>query len=114
LVVILLTGCTSGGGRTLPAPVADAPIPEGMARFSVTRTNDILFLALGADIAVNEQSAGSIFRGESTSAEVPAGVTTVTVSAFSSPGRFVLRFTTVSGGRYDLQGCSTLYTVDRI
>jgi hypothetical protein len=29
-------------------------------------------------------------------------VTTVAVSAFGSPGRFVLQFPTVSGGRYDL------------
>jgi hypothetical protein len=85
-LVILLTGCATGGVRTLPAPVAGSPIAEGMARVSASRTSDLLFLALGADIAVNDQSAGSIFRGESTSAEVPAGMTTVAVSAWGSPG----------------------------
>jgi hypothetical protein len=70
VALLTLTGCAPGGERTLPAPVADSPIPEGMVRISANRTNDILFLALGADIAVNDQSAGSIFRGQSTSAEV--------------------------------------------
>lgn len=103
VALALLAGCAAGGERTLPAPVAGSPVSEGMARLSVTRTNDILFLGLSADVTVNDQSAGSIFRGQSTAVEVPAGLATVAVTAFGSPGRFVLRFPTVSGGRYDLQ-----------
>src|ERR1700760_1227923 len=102
LAIALLTGCTTGGERTLPSPIAGSPVPEGMARISVTRANGFMGSALGAAIAINEQSAGSIFREQSTSADVLAGVTTVAVSAFGSPGRFVLRLPTVSGGHYDL------------
>jgi hypothetical protein len=103
VVVALLAGCSSGQQRVLPPPAVGSSVPEGMARITVRRTDEVLFLGLGADIAVNDQSLGSIFRGESTGADVPAGLTTVAVNAFGSPGRFVLRFPTVSSGHYDLQ-----------
>ena len=98
---ILLVGCATGE-RTLPAVLPDSPVPQGMARVSVTRSGDLLYLALAANVTVNDQRAGSLYRGQSTAAEVPAGVTTVTATGFGAPGRFVLRFPTVSGGRYDL------------
>lgn len=102
-LLVLLAGCASGGNRTLPVPAVAAPVPEGFARVTVTRTNDLLFLALAAEVAVNDQRAGALYRGDTTTADVPAGTTTVAVTAFGAPGRFVLRFPTVSGGRYELQ-----------
>lgn len=101
-LVLLLTACAAGE-RVLPAPAPGSGIPEGFARVTVTRTNDALFLGLAADVAVNDQRAGGIWRGASTMADVPAGQTTVAVTAFGSPGRSVVRFPTVQGGRYTLE-----------
>lgn len=98
----LLAGCAAGE-RTLPGPSPSSTIPDGHARIIVTRTSDALFLGLPADITVNDQRAGSIWRGETTTADVPAGQTAVAVTAFGAPGRSVVRVPTVTGGRYTLE-----------
>lgn len=100
-VLLILSGCAAGGPRTLPVP--GAMVPEGFARVTLARTPDLLFLALAADATVNDQRAGSLFRGQSTAADVPAGTTTVAVTAFGAPGRFALRFPTLPGGRYEVE-----------
>lgn len=99
----ILAGCASGAQRTLPQPVESLPPGPGMARVAVVRTTDMLFLGLGAEVSINDQRAGTIWRGERTVADVPAGLTTVAITAFGSPGRFVLRFPTVPSGIYGLE-----------
>ncbi|MBW6397488.1 hypothetical protein KPL78_06500 [Roseomonas sp. HJA6] len=102
-VAILAAACASGGERTLPVPPTDAAIPAGMARITVARTSSMLYLGVSAQVLINDQRAGSLWRGERTSAEVPAGTTTVVISGPGVPGRWVTRLPTVSGGRYEIE-----------
>lgn len=99
---VLLAGCAGGSPPAMIAP-PDAPVPPGMARITVTRSMDMLFLGVTADITVNEQRLGSVFRGQGGSIEVPAGVASVSTTSWSTPGRFTIRFSTVPGGRYDVE-----------
>jgi hypothetical protein len=101
-LVLGLAACAAG--NRVPAPtVPDAPLRDGLARVTVTRTTDMLFVALAADISINDQRAGNLWRGETTVADVPAGQTAVMVTAFGSPGRSAVRFPTVPGGRYTVE-----------
>jgi hypothetical protein len=64
---------------------------------------DALFLGVTADVTVNEHRVGSIFRGQAGSIDAPAGTAAVSVASWSTPGRFTIRFPTVSGGRYGVE-----------
>ncbi|GGJ25233.1 hypothetical protein [Neoroseomonas lacus] len=103
IVSMLLAACSTGGERTLPMPAADAPIPDGMARITVARASSMLYLGVSAQVMVNDQRAGSLWRGERTFADVPAGPATVAVSGSSVPGRWVTRLPTLAGGRYEIE-----------
>lgn len=63
----------------------------------------MLYLAVPADITINDQRAGSVMLSETTQADVPAGQTSVAVTARANPGRSVIRFPTVPGGRYTIE-----------
>jgi hypothetical protein len=87
----------------MPLTAADAVIPDGMARITVARRSSMLYLGVSAQVLVNEQRAGSLWRGERTVADVPAGPVTVAVSGSAVPGRWVTRLPTVAGGRYEIE-----------
>jgi hypothetical protein len=60
-------------------------------------------MGVPVDVMVNDQRAGSIWRGESTAADLPAGPVAVSVSAWSAPGRSLVRLPAVAGGNYTLE-----------
>ena len=91
----------------MPIVTTAAPA-EGFARVTVRRSESALFLAVSADVTVNDQRAGSIWRGESTSADVPAGPVSVAVTGSGNAGRSVVRLPAVPGGRYTIEAVPTL------
>jgi hypothetical protein len=97
-----LAACASPGERTLPSPTTAAPA-DGLARITVTRSPSMLYLAVPADITINDQRAGSIMLSETTQADVPAGQASVAATARANPGRSVLRLPTAPGGRYTIE-----------
>lgn len=78
-------------------------IPRGQARLTVQRTTNLLYAGAPANVAVNEQRAGTLWRGESVLVDMPAGTTTVSVSSPNGPGRWTTRFVTAPGGSYRLE-----------
>jgi hypothetical protein len=102
----LLLGLVGCAARWEPAiPLADpaSDIGAGNARITVERTQTALYLGAPANVAINEQRAGGLWRGDRVVVDVPAGQTTISVSSPGNPGRWTTRVPTVSGGRYQIE-----------
>ncbi len=96
-------GCSSAWQRTMPEADAASTIVPGQARVTIQRTTNLMYAGGAANVAINEQRAGGLWRGESMTIDVPAGTTAVSVTTPTAPGRWTTRFQTVSGGRYHLE-----------
>ena len=98
LILLLLAGCASQA----PAPVAaiaNKP-PAGMALLTITRTNELMYVAVSAQIDVNGARAASLSAGDVHSMPVAPGSVTISVDTWSQPGRFNTRFTAEAGKSY--------------
>lgn len=87
---LLISGCASSG----PAirSVQQSPPVNGMARVTVERSTDFLYLALSARVKVNGIDVGALSRGDVASIDVPVGRTIVSIDTATSPGTFSVSF----------------------
>ncbi|WP_456716595.1 hypothetical protein [Bradyrhizobium sp. USDA 4353] len=79
---------------------AKGQAPKGDATVEITRTTDLLYLGVKATVEINGAEVASLGRGESYSAPLAPGATTITVSAWSSPGSSNIRFDAEPGKAY--------------
>jgi len=102
LPLVLLAGCASGG--TTPSGSANAAVMHatapGQATISITRSDELMYLAAPATVELNGAKIASIGRGESYTGGVAPGPAVLSVSAWSSPGASNQRFTAVPGKTY--------------
>ncbi|SMX60094.1 Conserved exported protein of unknown function [Bradyrhizobium sp. ORS 285] len=73
---------------------------KGPATVEITRTTDLLFMGVNATVEINGAKMASLGRGESYSGQLTSGETTITVSAWSSPGSSNIRFNAEPGKTY--------------
>jgi hypothetical protein len=95
LILILLTsvsGCAAPGAAVRDIPsVAPA---NGLARITIERSTDFLYLALSARVKVNGRQVGELSRGDAVSVDIPSGSALVTVDTATAPGNFSMSLTT--------------------
>lgn len=98
---LLVSGCASSG----PAirSVSQSPPTQGMARVTIERSTDFLYLALSARVKVNGIDVGALSRGDIASIDVQSGRTTVSVDTATSPGTFSVSFTAQPNREYLLK-----------
>lgn len=95
---LLVSGCASPGPAKVAVP--RSPLGEGMARITVQRSTDILYLALSASVKVNGIAIGALSRGDVASIDVKPGPAIVSVDTESSPGSFSISFTAQPNHEY--------------
>jgi hypothetical protein len=93
-----LAACAAGA----VGPAANEPVPAGMAQIVVTRSSDLLYLGAPATVEVNGERFADLAVAETRSVAVRPGSALVTVSAWSAPGRYTLRFNAEADRRYRL------------
>jgi len=92
----------------MAACAVDAVIPSahaasaGKTTLSITRSSDMLYVAMSAAVEVNGQKVASLGRGETFTGVVAPGPTVVKVSNWSSPGASSYSFKAVPGKTYRL------------
>ncbi len=98
---LLVSGCATSGPANRTA--ANLPPDQGMARVTVERSKDFLYLALSARTKVNGISVGALSRGDTASIVVQPGRTTVTVDTATSPGTYSVSFVAQPNREYLLE-----------
>ena len=95
LQLAVLVGCVTDGAT--PSAHAIAP---GQATISITRSNDLLYVAAPASVELNGAKVASLGRGETYSGGVGPGPAVITVSTWSTPGSTSYRFNVEPGKTY--------------
>lgn len=98
---LLVSGCASSGPTIRAVP--QSPPAHGMARVTIERSTDFLYLALSARVKVNGIDVGALSRGDVTSIDVQSGRTIVSVDTATSPGTFSVSFTAQPNSEYLLE-----------
>jgi hypothetical protein len=96
---VKLAVCLALAGAVGIASSAHAA-PKGRATVAITRTTDVLYLAVPAAVEINGAKVASLGRGESYRGQLPPGPVAITVSTWASPGSSSIRFTAVPGKTY--------------
>ncbi|MBV9984571.1 hypothetical protein [Bradyrhizobium sp.] len=98
-LVLALAGCVTDQSAPLSAaaPVAVAP---GQAVLTISRTSGFYASGVSADIDANGSRIASLGRGETFSGGIRPGPVVLTVSCWSGPGHYVVRFNAEPGKRY--------------
>lgn len=95
---LFLNACGTSGvtnSETLSDPIA-----KNEARLMISRTNDLLYMAAAAAVAVNGQKIASLGRGGSVVYDVPKGENTLVVKTFGAFGDYVETFDAKAGKTY--------------
>ncbi|SHJ65472.1 hypothetical protein SAMN05444159_1152 [Bradyrhizobium lablabi] len=95
LLSTLLAGCVTD--QSMPSAVAIGP---GQAAIAITRPSAWYGAALAVDIDANGSKIASLESGGSYTGPLPPGPVVLTVTSWSSPGRYVIRFNAQAGKRY--------------
>lgn len=101
LLGLLLTACGSSG--VLNMNLMGQPIPKDQARLMITRSNDLLYLAAGANVRINGHLEGALARGGTLIQDVPAGRTMLSVNATMDPGNYTINFEAKAGETYAME-----------
>ncbi len=98
---LLVSGCSSPGPASRSVP--QSPPLQGMARVTVERSTDFLYMALTARVRVNGIDVSALSRGSAASIDVQSGRTTVSVDSATSPGTFTISFAAQPNREYLLE-----------
>lgn len=97
----LLSGCGSTG--TMNAELATRPVPPNKARLTITRTEEMLAMAVPARIEINGKKVADIGNGASTIIDIAPGTSVISVSGWSYPGTFSVKLAAKPGQRYAVE-----------
>lgn len=101
LLSALLAGCVTD--QTAQAPAAapmSSPVAPGQAALTISRTNGFYASGVSADVDANGGRVASLGRGETFSGGIKPGPVLLSVTCWSSPGRYNVRFNAEPGKRY--------------
>jgi hypothetical protein len=98
---LLVSGCASPGHAIRSVP--QSPPMQGMARVTIERSTDFLYLALSARVKVNGIEVGALSRGDVASIDIQSGRATVSVDTATSPGTFSVSFTAQPNREYFME-----------
>lgn len=82
-----MAGCVSDS----PPPQAFAPTP-GQASITITRSGDLLYLALPADVVVSNETVAHLMPGQTYTGVVAPGAVKIVAFNGTFPGRYALTF----------------------
>jgi hypothetical protein len=88
---LALGGCAAGSSQPTSA-ATHTPPTAGMARLTVTRSNDPYSLLAPVSIDLNGARIASLGIGERYSTSIAPGAAIVAASVWSSPGRYAVKF----------------------
>jgi hypothetical protein len=91
---IAVTAALSLGGQVVQAA------PAGKTSVSITRSSDMLYMAMSASVEVNGQKVASLERGETYTGVVAPGPVEIRVSNWSAPGASSYSFKATPGKTY--------------
>ena len=97
LLSALLAGCVTDQAAQAPSA---APIAPGQAALTLSRTNGFYASGVSADINANGVRIASLGRGETFSGGIKPGPVVLSVTSWSGPGQYVVRFNAEPGKRY--------------
>ena len=97
--VLLLPLAVLAGGATDGATPSEY-VAQGQASISITRSSDLLYVAISASVELNGIKIASLGRGETYTSGAAPGPAALTVSTWSSPGASSYRFTIEPGKTY--------------
>jgi hypothetical protein len=95
LMLAGLTACVTND--TAPSVL---PVARGQASVTISRPNAWYGAAVAVDIDANGARLASLAAGGSFTGPVPPGPVTLTVTCWSSPGRYTIHFNAEAGRRY--------------
>ena len=105
-LAISLAGCATEtaelGTGTAAHPMAakaaaNNAIPSGKARITLTRESSLVYAAAPATVTLNGKEVASVATGGSATVDVPAGDSTIAVSAWSYPGASTVKVALKAG-----------------
>lgn len=100
--LVAIAGCASNDGLETAAFEKTAIAP-GKARVTITRTDDFLFVGMGAAITLNGREVANLSAGGRTTFDMPSGSNEIAVSAWGHPGRYAVKVQAVAGQKYALE-----------
>jgi len=103
----MLAGCvtdqTTAATADTAANAAPAAIAPGQAIVTITRTDSYQAAGLTVEVTANGAKFASIDNGATFTGGIKPGPVTLTVSHWSSPGQYTLRFNAEANKRYAFQ-----------
>jgi hypothetical protein len=85
------------------AELATRPVPPNKARLTITRTEEVLAMAVPATIEINGKKAADLGNGASTIIDIAPGANVISVSHWSWPGTFSVKLAAKPGQRYAVE-----------
>ena len=101
LASAMLAGCVTDQSAT--ASAAPAAIAAGQAVVTITRTDSYQAAGLSVEVTANGAKFASVDNGATFTGGINPGPVTLTVSHWSSPGQYTVRFNAEAGKRYAFQ-----------
>jgi hypothetical protein len=100
-----LAGCVTDQSAAAPAANAApaAAIAAGQAIVTITRTDSFQAAGLSVEVTANGAKFASVDNGATFTGGINPGPVTLTVSHWSSPGQYTVRFNAEAGKRYAFQ-----------
>jgi hypothetical protein len=98
LAPAMLAGCVTD--QTTTANAAPAPIAPGQAIVTINRTDSFQGKIISVDVDANGTKFASIANGATFTGGINPGPVALTVSVWSSPGGYTVRFKAEAGKRY--------------
>ena len=99
-----LAGCVTDQSAAAPAAnAAPAAIAAGQAVVTITRTDSYQAAGLSVEVTANGAKFASVDNGATFTGGINPGPVTLTVSHWSSPGQYTVRFNAEAGKRYAFQ-----------